>query len=285
MPFLSHGVLVADRTVPLSPFTTFREAGTACESPKSAVRVLQILEFATERPEAFRAVDITAALGLSPSSTSELLKAMVDRAYLIFDPVTKRYAPSPRLSRMTDALDAGYFGRGAIARVMQGLAGAFRGVVVLSAPQGTFMQVLDVLPTTEPPERRAFGAFQDIGFRVSLFGTSTGAAWLLKQSDERIRTMMRLCRRELGNTPVDQQALIAHIRELSAQGYAYGGISKEDDHRALAVPLPPARDGVVLVLSMYGERTEMEERREALAQLALELMDRELAPPAGTLPR
>ncbi|HYD47719.1 MAG TPA: hypothetical protein VEB21_05195 [Terriglobales bacterium] len=195
------------------------------------------------------------------------MKALVDRGYLLFDPIGKRYALAPRFVFLADAIERRYSASGGLRRLMAGLRDAFSGVIVLSAPQGAYMQVQDCMPTRPAPSQRPFAAYEEIGFQVPTFGTCTGAAWLITRSEREIRSLTKLCRRELGSAAADLSGMLANLREFASQGYAFGGISEDDRWRALAMPLPPSCDGIVLVISLYGDRAVMEEGRDRLAGL------------------
>jgi DNA-binding IclR family transcriptional regulator len=143
--------------------------------------------------------------------------------------------------------------------------------VGLSVSQGSFMQMIDCLRTPNSPcyaEFTSVHAAVDaaIGLQIPMFGSCTGAAWLSVQSDETVRACLKLCRRELGDKANDVDALLARVREVAARGYAYGGVSADDNVRGLAVPLPPSPHGIVLVLGTIGLPAEMEQRREEIAR-------------------
>lgn len=271
MPHLSHDILVPDRTVSLSPLAVYREPGHIGDSPKSAIRALQILELLAASDTPLRAIRIAGPLGISPSSANQLLKAMVDWGYLIFDPVAKLYAASPRMAKIADPVSGEYFGPGALDGLMRSVRELFDGWIYLSASQGAYMQIVDALPPSGEPLESPV-----VGFQVALFGTCTGAAWLSSQSAERIAASIRLCRRDLGRQADDAEALVARMHALREQGYAFGGMSSDDRSRGIGITLPPTRNGIVLVLTMYGARAAMEARRDALARQAQVLIRQHL---------
>ena len=119
MNSLSHDVFLPDETVSLSPLAIcVEEPRQGYNFSKSAVRALDILELFARIDRPLRAIDVTRLLGISPSSTIQLLKTMMDCAYLIFDPATKRYYPSPRLAEFGGWLSSKYFGDHKLQRLM-----------------------------------------------------------------------------------------------------------------------------------------------------------------------
>lgn len=273
MRYLSHDVLISQQTVPLSPFAAWRDPGHSGDSAKSAIRALQIMELLATSNRPLRAIEIVRALGLSPSSTNQLLKTMMDWGYLVFDYPSKRYYPSPRLSRLGGMVCSNYFGPYALGSLMQAAQEAFELPITILACQGTFMQIVDHLLTPNPShyalERPRV---TELGLHVPLFGSCSGAAWLSRQSEQTIGTAFRLCRRDLGPDSRDVGSILERLRHIKEQGYAFGGTSIDDRRRSVAVPLPATPNGIVLVMCVSGGRDKMEARREEIARVSNELV-------------
>lgn len=265
MTFYSHDILEARKTVRLSPLAVWRQPGGVYDTPRSAIRALQILELLASAERPLRAVEIGRGLNLSPSSTSQLLKIMTDWAYLIFDPFTKRYYPSPSVAGLGATPARDYLGFEPIKALMNSLKEHCDRSVSLCVSQGSYMQVVDSVPKSDAP-----------GLQVPLFGSCTGAAWLSAQSEKRILAAMKLCRRELGAAASKPAAILDQIGRIKAQGYAFGGMTLDDGSRALAMPLPANRHGTVLVICMTGRRERMERQREDLVHITKGLITRQL---------
>lgn len=265
----SHDVWAPNETVKLSPFARVRERGEIGNMAKSAVRALDIVELFARTGRPLRAIEIAGALGLSPSSAHQLLKTMMDSAYLIFDPFTKRYHASMRLANAGGALADTCFGPGAIGRLVEAIHGSLDMTLTISACQGSFLQILDVFEPgygARPAPHGGREVRQDsIGLRVPIFGSCTGAAWLSAQTDEMVLATARLCRRALGGQADDRTHITELVERIREQGYAFGGLSADDSSRAIALPLPPSRDGQILVISVSGPTEEIQQGREAIA--------------------
>jgi DNA-binding IclR family transcriptional regulator len=268
---LSHDVLSPNATVNLSPLARVRERGQIGNVAKSAVRALDIVELLAQIGKPMRAVDITKALGLSSSSTHQLLKTMMDSAYLIFDPVSKLYHPSLRSANISGSLADRHFAAGAINCLVNAVQQRFQTALTISASQGSFMQILEVFEPRrdEPNITREFHGLREeaIGLRVPIFGSCTGAAWLSAQSDETVLAIARLCRRALGARGSATEQILEIVRRARTQGYAFGGISADDSRRSIAVPFPPSRHGIVLVIAASAPAEEISERRDEIVGL------------------
>jgi DNA-binding IclR family transcriptional regulator len=269
----SHDVWAPGTTVNLSPFARVRERGQIENIAKSAIRSLDILELLARTGRPLRAVEIASALGISPSSTHQLLKTMMDSAYLIFDPVSKRYRPSLRAANFSGALATTHFEPGAIGRLIGALHQALDSTVTISASQGEFMQIVDVF---EPGDAESALRQKSIGLRVPIFGSCTGAAWLAAQSDEMVLSTARLCRRALGEQADDSERILEFVRRVRAQGHAFGGVTPDEATRAVAVAFPPGRDGTVQIMAVSAPAEEMDERRDEIARVMRDEVSRHL---------
>jgi DNA-binding IclR family transcriptional regulator len=270
----SYNILVAGKTIDLEPNARFGAPGHLYNMSKSAVRALEVLEiFSTGQRPRVKAIDVSKILNISPSSTDQLLKTLVDSAFLIFDPVSKFYCPSPRLSNLAKMLSLNFEEDASLEALLETISERFGLLASLVVSQGTYMQIVNAALSrgsfrSQPsvPVR----AHDLVGLRVPLFGSTTGAAWLSTQSDVVVRDAISMCRRELGSLAKDPQQILASLDRVRREGYAFGGVSPGNDQFGLSVPLPPSRHGVVLVIAVSGPQAELEEGRAAIAGFVLE---------------
>lgn len=257
--------LAPERTVRLSPFAALRQRGSIYNSTRTVSRVLDVLEHLALAPEPLRAVEIARAGDLSPSTAHQILKNLVDAGYLIFDLTSMRYHLSPRMTRLGARISGGYFGPGALDRLVRRVRDLSGGSVTLCASQGRFMQVLQNLPA--PGAALEGKGREDMGAQVPFFGTCSGAAWLSVQSERVALRIIRQSRRELGRLARDEAGVLESLRRVRRQGYAFGGLLAGDGISSVAVPLPPAANGVVLVIAVSAPGTWIEARAAELADL------------------
>jgi DNA-binding IclR family transcriptional regulator len=247
---LSHNIWVPEQTTDIGPFAAIKPPGQHYNTAKSAVRALDVLEVLSQSPVPLRAIDIARAIGLSPSSADQILKTLVDTAYLTFDPLTKRYYPSPRLAKLGAWMSSAYFPEGALERLVDDVYRILDRSVHVLTSQGTFMQgvmsVGPIVPIKDEEWRHV--PRLPVGFRVPLFGSSSGAAWLSRQSEATIEACIELCRRELG--PREPARIFQLIEDARRKGYVCGGVSPDNETCGIAFPLPKARNGLTLVMSV-----------------------------------
>lgn len=267
--FESYNVLVPGETTTLEPFARFSEPGHLFNYSKSAIRALEVMDLFRHAGCKLKAREIARALRVGPSSADQLLKTLVDGAYLLFDPLSKYYWPSPRVGALARGLHAALDLESQLEEFVETSRDDLRKNVSLSISQGTYMQIVS---HAGRPDRSASDVeqyerwswhFAD-GTRVPLFGSSSGAAWLSIQSRDVILYCIGQCRRELGPLADDPDRLLASIERVREQGFSFGGISPKNDFWGLSMVLPPTEQGDVHVVAVSAPHAELERDQEEI---------------------
>lgn len=264
-PWLSHNILLPDQTVPLAPLAAVRASGQLHNTAKSAVRALDIVELLGRSATPLRAFEIAGATGLSPSSVDQLLKTLVDSCYLIFDPASKFYHVSPRLAAMGAALTSFYFPENRLEAFAAAVQADLQRTITVLCSQGTFLHAV----LRNPNDGIS-------GLRLPVLGSSSGAAWLAAQSDDIVSATIERCRRELEDVKRDTQRILAAIERVRREGYAIGGLTIENGLCGIGVALPPARNGVILVVSVTAPVAELKERQGEFMSVIKQRMNEHL---------
>jgi DNA-binding IclR family transcriptional regulator len=234
---------------------------------RGAARALDILEYFGEVGRPLRAIEIARALELQPSSTSQLLKTLVDAAHLVFDARTKMYLPSPRLTKFGAWVAATYGGDARFQVLLTELHAATGAIVTLTTPNDLFMQVVDMAGAL-PPESHA-----GRGLLVSLFGSAAiGAAYLSVLSDKQVEELAMRARLHSRLVP----DIIRRIREARDDGFAQGD-SVGGEFASIAIPLPRAVAPVPLVVGLADDRGRVQCNQVALRGHMLRAIDRLVA--------
>lgn len=229
---------------------------------KSATRALDILEYFALVGRPLRAVEIAQALDFHTSSTDQLLKTMVDSAYLIFDSGNKLYYPSPRLVNFGSWLSANYFGEDRICQLLRTVNQASGQIVTLSIRYGTSMQIVDFI------EPIALAGTVLKGTRVPITESIIGTAFLSLHTDKEVIRIVEQVSNESGQrvTVSELKALLKRVNDARARGYISGPAVATAGPWALAVALPRPISGMKMVLGMAGDREEMQSREVQLVQ-------------------
>lgn len=221
---------------------------------RSASRALDILEYFGETRRPARTIEIARALDMHPSTTNQILKTLVESSHLFFDGRGKTYQPSPRLAGFGSWMVDNYGADLRLGQVLRDVEAETGTIVTLSAPNDLYMQILDLScprPGLSSAQR---------GMQISLFGTAAiGDAYLSVLPDrevERLADRARVPRQQL---PMVFQKLSRTRRE----GFAYGQ-TEDKDFRSMAVPLPPGRTPIPMVIGIADRPERIDKNRAGL---------------------
>lgn len=247
------------------------QAGKQAEKPggkkglsKSATRALDVLEYFAMMGRPLKAVEIAQAFGLHASSADQLLKTMVDSAYLVFDSHRKLYYPSPRLVNFGSWISANYFGEDRICRLLREVHDRTGVIVTLSIRYGTQMQLVDLI---EPPVQA--GTLVK-GSRVPIMDSIIGITFLASHDEREVIALIEQISQETGKriSLTALRELIARVNAVRAAGYLSGPAVAADGPYAMAVVLPRPASGMAMVLGLAGERTEFIDNEARLVDAA-----------------
>lgn len=254
--------LKTESSEPATVANLHRPGGSRNQS-RSATRALDILEYFAMVGRPLRAVEIAQAFDLRTSSTDQLLKTMVDSAYLQFDSTNKLYYPSPRLVNFGAWLSSNYFGEDRLSRLLHSVQKDCREIVTLSIRRGESMQIFDLIE----PQSQA-GTIPK-GLRVSVTESIIGAAFLAAHTDrEVIRIVEQIAlQTKQKRTPAELQALVKRIQSIRQAGYAAGPAVSVPDPWALAVALPRPAAATTIVLGIAGKKTAIQSREQVLIEI------------------
>jgi DNA-binding IclR family transcriptional regulator len=244
-----------------------QQSGVA--SVKSASRVLELLEYAQEIKKPFKAVDLRTALNWPASSTQMLLETMVDSGYLIFNPVTKHYFPSPRVFTIGAWLSSSCCDLRVAFDVMEEIAAETGETVAFSIENGYSAQCVKVVPGRKP-----IPVAIPTGFRAPLASSAAGLAILMAKSDGQAMSAVQKSR-ELASAGRESYAqMIDRVHRFRREGRAlvYGRIWP--DSCWVSVPMPTPYNMVVATISAGGSIDTMKRREDAVASAMLSAISR-----------
>lgn len=208
----------------------------ALESNKTKIarRVIEVFEFFAAENRRATVMDIVRRYGRPQSSTSELLRALVEMGLLYKDPQSRSYAPTPRLAALGHACQPEPIGDGRLFAYMDRLAQTSRCGVGLFGIVGTHVQVFRWAQSTQ------LNAF-DLGCGSSALLSSSAAGLLLLSSLGLGQASKMLWRLNAEAEPEDRFNL-AELNESVASfdqlGYATGESGFAPRTRVTAVLLP-----------------------------------------------
>lgn len=242
---------------------------------KSAARVLEIFEFFDEIRRAARVNEIVDRLGYPQSSTSALLKSLVDIAYMNYDPRERTYFPSFRISLLGSWVAGEAIATNRLMKLMEAINVRTGETVVLATRNGQYAQYINVLQAINPIRFHI-----PVGARRLLVRSAGGTILLLDVPEREIRLLVSRANAEMeqGRPLVQPREVMHEISLAREQGYSISRGRVTPGGGQIAMKLPPNIDpqgrqlaiGVSAVLQNL-ERNEHEIvaiMREELAKIS-----------------
>jgi DNA-binding IclR family transcriptional regulator len=218
---------------------------------RSAIRALDVMEYFGQVRRPLRAIEISKALAMHPSTTDQLLKTMVDGAHLLFDARNKAYRPTPRLAGLSCWVVETYGADERLRRLVRDVHSRTGMIVTLTTPNDLDMQILDLATPIGPQTER--------GLRISVFGSVIGSAYLATLQESEIARLAKRAR----IPKTEMKRLLQAVGEIRLDGYA-DGPSAGSAIWSIAVPLPSDRVPVPMVLGLAGASDRVKPDRDAL---------------------
>jgi DNA-binding IclR family transcriptional regulator len=243
---------------------------------KSAVRAFAVLELfeLLRRPLALK--EVSSELGYPTSSTSVLLKSLLDIGYLDYDRERRTYLPTMRLGMLGQWVQDSLFGDSQLLEAMEWLHQRTGEAVILAAQTDLHVQYLHILYSGRPLEFRALP-----GLRRSLGRSGLGWALLAVKPDHEIEQLRRKINAHT-EEKLDREDLTARIAEVRMQGYSFSRHTISDGVGLLAMALPRAGFGRVFAFGVAGNVSGLERKeaeivaylRSAIASLSADMSEK-----------
>jgi IclR family acetate operon transcriptional repressor len=213
-------------------------------APIQAVgRTLDALEFLAGASDGVTVLQLAEQLGVEKSIASRLLASLLDREYVVRDPVTDSYRLSLRLLGVA-ARYADRTGFPAICQPsLEALSQRTGELVQLSVVDGDHLFL-----SAYAQARQQLAILPALGHNKSLHATASGKAWLASlPEDEAIGIALGHGLKPRTERTITQVGtLIAELDRVRADGYALARAEFTDEVNSVAAPIGGARLGVVV---------------------------------------
>lgn len=183
--------MAADRHVRGSIASVWDVGESLTPGMRSAARPFRVLEFFDEVRRPVRAREIAAHLDMPQSTSSVLLKAMVGIGYLDYDPETRCYQPSLRVTLLGSWRDSGHLRAGALMTMLERLAERTGLSASLSNRSGIFLRYVQTVQREDPAVPRIKLAAR----RYAVWSTG-GFVLIADLADRHITQLLRRTRAE-----------------------------------------------------------------------------------------
>jgi DNA-binding IclR family transcriptional regulator len=245
---------------------------------KSAARVLQIFDFFDEVQREAKVQEIADQLEFPQSSTSVLLRSLVEMGFLDHDPQARTFLPSPRVALLGHWLGQGPMRDGTIVRMLEEIAAATGESVVLATRNGLYAQDVRVIQG-----RGAQPVALPQGLRRLVVWSATGLALLRDEPDDLVQALCRRANAEAEDgAAVDPRAVAAHLGQLRREGYVFSRGLVTPGLGSIAMPLPAGLDrgARLFAIAVTGRLAAIAARERELVSAMRRAIARHLSAPA-----
>jgi DNA-binding IclR family transcriptional regulator len=227
---------------------------------KSAARVLQVFELFNDLQRPARSGEIAERLGYPQSSTSVLLKTLVQLGYLEFDDSERAFQPSARVA----LLGAWRVSRGGslapVMDAMQELSDETGMTITLASRTGLYAQYIHVIQATS-----TLRLDTPIGTNRLLVWSAAGFALISNLKDSAIRPLVHRTQSEFPaiGRKITAAAVIEQVRSFRLKGYFLSNelVTPGGGHISLRVPKAAQARPLAIGVSGWIEDILREEQR------------------------
>ena len=230
-------------------------------SVKSALRVLELLEHFAEERRPAAVGELASTLGWPQSSTSVLLRCLVDAGFFDQDRRTGLYAPNIRLALATAWIQDHLYSERSLMSLMEAVREETGHTVMIGERRGIHVRYLHVLQSTRE------GRFvAKTGSLRPLFGSAAGRMLLTTLPQRELGALLRKANAvELDPLRVfDFDTVCADVARACREGFAASEGTSIAGAAALAVLIPVGRQRPPMTLSLGGPIDEIMRERNAL---------------------
>jgi DNA-binding IclR family transcriptional regulator len=229
---------------------------------KSAERTVQVFEFFSRVRRPATASEVEEALQMPQSSTSVLLRSLVELGYLEYLAEGRRFRPTLRVTLLGDWLKPD-LPEDILTERLDALHKKSHETVLVGRQQGSQVQYVFTL---RPDQWLQF--YLQEGARQPLTTSAAGRVLLSLMTDQAIRRIARRNNAE-ADLSVDEEVLLDSIRETRRTGFAETDIAISGDREihAIAALIPRKAGTEPVTLSIAGPRERMLKRRPEIIEM------------------
>ncbi|TWA92621.1 IclR family transcriptional regulator [Bradyrhizobium stylosanthis] len=231
---------------------------------KSAERTLAILEYFREKKRGATVGEIAEGLDLPQSSTTMLLKSLLDLGYLEYSPDSRKFRPSFRVAVLGNWIQRSMFRNGPLTDIMEAIGGAIGETVLLGLQNGPNVRYVHIVPATYRVQLAA-----QVGLLRPMTCTALGRVLLARKSDAEIKAIIRRNNADAEDSShrVHEGPFLADLDVVRSQGFAESRGKMTPGANVIAMPVPDQPDSAPLAIGVGGPMARIEEYREEILKV------------------
>lgn len=191
--------------------------------------MLDILELIDEQTPSITVMEVARALDLPQSSTSALLRCLVEKGYLRRNQSTRAFEPTARFAFLGDWVEPRGLRTGALCSMVKRLRSNVNGGVVVASLSGVRLWYVHVAGEMVPATLRRSNPHSPLH-------CAAGQALLTRLNIGHVRGMIHRLNAEHSAVTVKPSDFLARLDAVRSRGYAHGDL--EDGWHMTAVVVP-----------------------------------------------
>lgn len=241
-----------------------KKANVQRSAVKSAERTLAILEYFRERKRGATVGEIADGLGLPQSSTTMLLKSLLDLGYIEFSPESRKFRPSFRVALLGNWIQRSTFKNGPLTDIMEAIGAEIGETVLLGLQNGPNVRYVHIVPATYRVQLAA-----QVGLLRPMTCTALGRVLLTRKSDAEIKAIIRRNNADAEDSShrVQERHFLTEIEVIRSQGFAESRGKMTPEANVIAMPVPDQPDSAPLAIGVGGPMARIEEYREEIIRV------------------
>jgi DNA-binding IclR family transcriptional regulator len=235
---------------------------------KSAVRVLEVLEFFRQHKSPVSLKHIAERLDYPASSATVLLKNLTALGYLSYDRAARTYFPTLRVAALGDWISHELFGQGEIFELMQDLHAATGETVSIALQNDVYLQHIRVIQSAHPLRFHT-----EEGSLRPLTQSATGWLLLSTHADTAVEKLIRRANIAIPRSEDRQplEIMQARIKLARKERTIYAENIPLVGGATVATLLPVKVQGKPVVLGMGGAIDRIRPNKDKYLKLVREL--------------
>jgi len=249
------------------------------DQARSIKRTLEVLEYFDEETPSASVGGISKDLGYPQSSTSILLKSLLNLGYLAYDDKTRTYSPTARVALIGRGIRSHLLSDGHLMAVMDELSAKTGELIFLVSQAGLSVHYIHVIPATNPLRMHLRA-----GAVRPLAGASSGHLFLAAKTDAEIATIVKRCGdvAEPGKAP-DLDEVMKEVRRIRKHGYVLSTRTVTPGGGVLGMILPQQFDHQPLAVCIGGVGSVITQNADRFIQIMNNAIARHIVKPTAQI--
>lgn len=231
---------------------------------KSSYRTLALFEFFAEIQRPATVAELSAATQIPQSSTSAILKSLLETSFLSYDRVHRTYEPTMRMAFLSHWVGQKNTNATQIPSILKSLHAQIQETIVLAVRNGIYSQYIIVEHQDD-----LLGRHVETGSVRPLISSATGWSLLSDDTDYEIGKVIRKTGHEIKDTRWQSKSdiVLERIQNTREKGYAISTGAIAEGAAGIAVNLPTINGPAQAAIAVAGPKGRILEREQEVSRL------------------